>query len=628
MAHPNLSVSVEPSTGGKVTYLPLAPKTAGAPVVGQLALALMIRNNEPGAVRVTELGVTFLGGPPVAPVTIALDLLIPHGASVGWNFEKTNDIVLPVPAPGGIELRLRCKSWTDAVVIPLTLAGAGPGVPGGFDFPAKATDLRIGEYWAGQSLTHGAGAAGSQLFAYDMDVVGLDPASNTLSLLLPGTDMSKNANLRIWGKPIYAVADGSVLEAENAVPNNPVPVDGMAGDSGANMLAQKAAVWNKPGLKNAGAGNHFYLQHTDHVVLYAHMQMGSLNPKLLAPGAAVKRGQFLGLSGNSGNASRPHLHVHAVKGTAPETGPLRPFPFRNAWVIDRAAVHPPDPSGPWTKSVDKGLPSVRALIWPALTAPTWYPPGWREITRTGIAEASFQTEFDRVTGSGYRLVWLDGFDVDGDTFFNAIFRPEDGTPWVAKIGLDAAGFQQEFDARKQAGFRVLHIETYLQGSSVRFAGIWVKATGPLWVAYHGRSAADHQNQFNGLTAQGYVPTTVSAVVDDGDLLFSALYEKRDVGGFVLSGALPFGQYQAEFDANMKAGRHLAGLNAVSNGDAPLMLGIWEDKAPKDFVTRHAMSAAEFQAEFNQHLADGYLTRAVSACDNGDDEPSYAALWSR
>ena len=162
-------------------------------------------------------------------------------------------------------------------------------------------------------------------------------------------------------------------------------------------------------------------------------------------------------------------------------------------MLDSTVAHPPNPAGPWVKAVDQGLPTVNAVIWPAPSAPSWYPPGWGEITRSGIPEASYQTEFTKVTSSGYRPVWVDGFDVQGETFFNAIFRPEDGTAWQARHGLDASRYQQEFDKWTKAGYRLLHVETYLHGSAVLFAGIWVKAAGPAWVAYHGRPAGDHQN---------------------------------------------------------------------------------------------------------------------------------------
>src|SRR5690606_30765550 len=48
--------------------------------------------------------------------------------------------------------------------------------------------------------------------------------------------------------------------------------------------------------------------------LYAHLQPGSLRVK---PGERVRRGQVLGLVGNSGNSVAPHLHFHVMDGPSP-----------------------------------------------------------------------------------------------------------------------------------------------------------------------------------------------------------------------------------------------------------------------------------------------------------------------
>jgi hypothetical protein len=583
MSAPNLTVTVEPSAGNAILYLPLAPKSVNDAARGEVALEFTIRNNEAAAIQLTGLAISFPGSTGIAGANLAPDLNIAAHATAIWNFSTANDLATPFPAPGHVSFAFTCHGFGEPLSLTLALAAAGAPVPGGFTFPSAAADLRIGEYWSGQSLTHGAGANGSQLFAYDMGVVGLDPSSKAFSSLLPGTDNADNADSRIWGKPIRAVADGTVLEAENDVPNNPAPLHWTSDtDLTAKLNAQAANFWNKPQFKNPGAGNHFYLQHGDHVVLYAHMQKGSLNPALLQAGAQVKRGELLGLAGNAGNSTGPHLHIHAIKGTAPETGPLRPLPYRDMWVVEATAIHPPDPSGPWVKSADQGLPIVPSLIWPAATRPTWYPPGWGEIARSGVSNSAFQTEFDKVTGSGYRMVWIDGFDVGGKPYFNMIFRAEDGTLWQAEIGLDAAHYQTAFDKWKTAGYRLVHAETFLNSGSVLYAGIWEKRSGPAWSAYHGRSAAFHQSQFDTLTKQGYVPVVVSAVETSGGLLYTALYQQQNVGGFILSGALNFHDYQTQTDANIAAGRRPAGLNAISNGGNPLMLGLWEQDASADF----------------------------------------------
>jgi hypothetical protein len=628
MTAPNLTISVEPSINNAVMFLPLAPDKAGDAARSEVALAFTIRNNEATPVQVTGLKISFPGAA-VPGESVSPNLAIPAHGQMGWNFAKVNDISAPFPAPGQISFAFSCQGYAEPAVVNMPLVAAGPPVPGGFDFPAGASDLRIGEYWSGQSLTHDAGAGGSQLFAYDMGVVGLDPSSNTLSNLVPGTNNANNSDSRIWGKPVRAVADGTVLEAENSVPNNPAPLHWTSdADLQAKLAAQAANYWNKPQFKNPGAGNHFYLQHGDHVVLYAHMQQGSLNPALLNAGAVVKRGEFLGLAGNAGNSTGPHLHVHAIKGTKPESGPLRPFPYRDMWVVESSAVHPPDPSGPWVKAADQGLPGVGSLIWPAATKPAWYPPGWGEITRSGVPDSAFQTEFDKVTQSGYRMVWVDGFDVGGNTYFNMIFRPEDGTPWVAQVGLDAAGYQAAFDKWTGQGFRLMHCEAFLAGGNARYGGIWVKSGGPAWRAYHGASASYHQSQFDTLTKQGYVPIVVSAVETSGGLVYAALYEEENVGGFILSGALDFQDYQTQTDVNIAAGRFPKSLNAISNGGNPLMLGLWEQTASSAFVARHGQNAAQYQAEYNLRLQEGYLTRALSGCDNGGGQALYAAIWTK
>ena len=609
MSSPNLTVGVEPLESGSVVYLSLAPSTANGSPSGQIALKLALMNNEAKQVQVNQLAISFIGSPNVAGSTIAMDLNIPAGKLASWFFQPANNITVPVPAPGQIRISLSCTGYTDPVVVTLPLKPhLSPVAGGSYNFPAKAGDLRVGEYWTGKSESHASAGDGGQLFAYDMGVMAFDTTTKQWSQTLPGKDGSKNDHYRIWGKPIYAAADGTVVDFKNDMPSN----DKMG---------------TQTPTPNPVEGNHFYLQHGDELMLYAHMQPGSLNANLMVKGAVVKQGDFLGLAGNSGNSTNPHLHVHVIQATKPWAGPLRPLPFRNLYVIDRAALTPPNPDGPWVKAEDQGLPNVAAAIWPAATKPAWYPPGWAELARHGVPEANYQTEFDHIVSSGYRLVWIDGYDVNGKTFFNVIFRPADGTPWVARHGLDGAQYQQEFDHWTQQGYRLAHIESYLSNGHVRYAPIFVKSAGPAWVAYHGRSADQHQQQFNQLTADGFRPVNVAAVSPSGIRTYAALYEKRDVGSFFLKSFMTPAEYQTQFDDNVQAGRKLVYLNAYTHQGAPRIIAIWNEHGATPFVARHGLSSAQYQAEFDKHLAEGFLTHAVTGYEEGD-QARFAALWSK
>jgi Bacterial tandem repeat domain 1/Peptidase family M23 len=609
MAAPNLTISVEPMESGKVVYAPCAPKTSASAHNGICALKLAIKNHESSAVHLNQVQVSFVGSPAAQGKLIAASLDIGPDVNANWFFATSDEIVLPHPAPSHIRIRLRCDGFDAPASLLLPLAPhQSPTAAGSYRFPARATDLRKGEYWSGLSATHAPAGDGGQLFAYDMGVIGWDSTKQAWSGVLPGKSGDKNEHFRIWGKPIYAMADGTVVDFANERENNPKP--------GVDLSPPDPV-----------EGNHFYIQHGDELVLYAHFQKGSLVPSLMKKGAAVKAGEMLGLAGNSGNSSGPHLHIHAIQATKPWGGPPRPLPFNSLQVIDRSVLNPPSPVGPWVATDDRCLPTVSSAIWPESSAPTWYPPGWAEVARHGIPESNYQIEFERISKSGYRLVWIDGYEVNGDTYFNVIFRPKDGVSWVARHGLDAAGYQKAFDTFTSQGYRLMHIESYLSDGRVRFAPIFVNSPNSGFVAYHGVSANQHQKSFDDLTKDGWHPVNISAVSPSGDRIYTALYERSNVGSFEARSSLTMADYQIAFDANAKAGRHLVYLNAFTHQGSPRMSAIWHERPAVSISARHGMSSGQYQEQFDNALSSGYLTRAVTGYEEGNNT-RFAGLWVR
>jgi hypothetical protein len=232
-------------------------------------------------------------------------------------------------------------------------------------FPASGEDLDVGEFWYVNGCIHGMGKLGSQGFGYDMGVWGIDHEKGTYGWLKPEKkgitiDGSENRHFRIWKKQIYTMADGIVLESLNDCPRNPIPLDPNDPQFQEKMKDQEVNLWGT--LTNGGSGNHFYIQHGNEVVLYAHMDTGTLNSKLLKtssnPHPVVKAGELLGLAGNTGNSNAPHLHIHAIQGSLPEeeTGPLRPIILRDAWAIDNDLIMGKPVYGLWSRIKNQGIP--------------------------------------------------------------------------------------------------------------------------------------------------------------------------------------------------------------------------------------------------------------------------------
>ena len=104
-------------------------------------------------------------------------------------------------------------------------------------------------------------------------------------------DGSKPEDFFSWGQTVVAPVGGTVVEVENALPDNPLGVRDTARVLGNHVVIKTAD------------GDHVFL---------AHLQKGSV---LVAAGAAVKAGDPLGKCGNSGNSDFPHVHMH-VQNTA------------------------------------------------------------------------------------------------------------------------------------------------------------------------------------------------------------------------------------------------------------------------------------------------------------------------
>jgi hypothetical protein len=102
-------------------------------------------------------------------------------------------------------------------------------------------------------------------------------------------DGSRNSDYPTYDAPIYAVADGTVVRVVDNMPDIP------PGSQNPGLVAPSDFGGNQVLLK-IGPGRY---------ACYAHMRPGSVRVRR---GQQVRVGQRIGLVGNSGNTTGPHLH--------------------------------------------------------------------------------------------------------------------------------------------------------------------------------------------------------------------------------------------------------------------------------------------------------------------------------
>ncbi|WP_427137944.1 M23 family metallopeptidase [Psychrobacillus psychrodurans] len=171
------------------------------------------------------------------------------------------------------------------------------------DFP-----LKNGTYYVGQGGNHVLinyhNAYASQQYA--IDVVKL----NKFGIRAAGIYPEELDNFFIYGEQLYSPCTGIVLEVRNDLPDL-TPPDADSENAEGNFL-------------------NLLCEDEDVNVYIAHMQKGTVVAK---EGERIQKGQPIGLVGNSGNTSEPHLHIHAEK-----NGVGVPIHFNGRFLIRNSLV--------------------------------------------------------------------------------------------------------------------------------------------------------------------------------------------------------------------------------------------------------------------------------------------------
>ncbi|MCP5513282.1 MAG: peptidoglycan DD-metalloendopeptidase family protein [Leptospiraceae bacterium] len=168
------------------------------------------------------------------------------------------------------EIREKAISFRKKALALYEKQNPGRGELKNISFPMKG-DVFILSSFSGTGMTHNGFAN------YCYDFIAVNEAGE---MTRPGSDGSKNEDYYNFGSPVYAVEDGIVEDVKSDEEDN------------------------LPGGYSYSA-NYITLGHKNHSSFYAHLKKGSIPFRI---GDKVRKGELIGLNGNSGMSSESHLH--------------------------------------------------------------------------------------------------------------------------------------------------------------------------------------------------------------------------------------------------------------------------------------------------------------------------------
>lgn len=250
-----------------------------------------------------------------------------------------------------------------------------------------------------------------------------------------------------------------------------------------------------------------------------------------------------------------------------------------------------------------------AALWEESGGPAWE-------ARHGLTASKYQQTFDALAKRGYRLTDVSATVFAGRDLYAAMWEKKDGPEWLARHRMTADAYQAEFDLRLKQGYRLVKVCGYGIPGQDYYAAIWEKRGGPEWQARHGMTAAVYQQEFDQLVRQGYRLVHVSGYGIGRKDLYAAIWEKCDGPEWVARHRMTSAVYQAEFTHFANQGYRAVQVCGYSVNGQDLYAAIWEKTTSPAWVGRHRMTSASYQQEFDLRAKMGWRLTNVSTYTKG------------
>ena len=262
------------------------------------------------------------------------------------------------------------------------------------------------------------------------------------------------------------------------------------------------------------------------------------------------------------------------------------------------------------------------LVSSALFSQNW-------VARHNLSSAQYQTEVNKWVNLGYRLTQVSGYSDNGQDRYAAIFEQESGPQWAARHGLTSAQYQTEFNTLTGQGYRPIQVSGFASGNQAKFAAIFVKENNPpQWHARHNMTSAQYQDEFADNSNQGYRLVDVSAYTVGGTDYYAAIWEKKTNAPQVYARhRMTNSEYQSEVNEKASQGYRLVKVSGYSLSNSPRFAAIWEKTSGPVWAARHGLSGAQnYQDEFERLYYQGYRPVWVNGY-TVNNQDVYAAIFT-
>lgn len=255
----------------------------------------------------------------------------------------------------------------------------------------------------------------------------------------------------------------------------------------------------------------------------------------------------------------------------------------------------------------------------------------------GVTAAQHQSNFNKFSAEGYRMISLSVYADPGDARYAAVWVQRSGAAWVAVHGVDANGYQAFFNNWTAKGFAPVLVSATGAASNAIFAAVFEQGVPAPWLARHGMTLgpASHAGTFDNFNQtavnQRLMIRSVAIYGTSGDRRYAAVWHANPIYvKWRVNEADPAASYQTTFNVDTQLpGYGLHGYRPayVALSSDQTYCSVFKDDVVGEWTARHGLTSEAYQAEFDKQNKAGFYPICVQGGGSGGGT-RYAAIFAK
>lgn len=222
----------------------------------------------------------------------------------------------------------------------------------------------------------------------------------------------------------------------------------------------------------------------------------------------------------------------------------------------------------WVSGYNLDGKDIYAAIWYKEDGPAF-------VARHRMTSDEYQTYFDKYSGGGYKLMDVSGYELNGTDYYAAFWNKQKSNEWVSHHRMSSEQYQSYFDKYVENGYILNQVNGYNINGNIMYAAIWTKAKSPAFMARHGMTSSQYQSYFDKYVAEGYRLVDVSGYDGGKEALYAAIWYKESGNAWVARHGMTSDQYQNIFDGYVNEGYRLNVVSGYVVNGVDYYAAIWE-----------------------------------------------------